>query len=197
LEGGDVLLWELPLEGHDYIIGADCSEGDITSDFGCAGILDVVSGEQVGELHGHFKDHVFASKLAVLGNMYNNALIAVERNNHGHSVLNSLINGERYLNMYHGKDGKAGWVTSGKSKAELLDGSEGLSHALSNNWIICNSEGFLGECRTYEYKSTSKSSMGAQRGKHDDRVMAWAIAWYLRYHARTARGVGGGRLMVA
>jgi hypothetical protein len=198
LLGGDCYIWKLPDPNHDYVIGADCSEGNINSDFACAGVLDVQTGEQVAELHGRWIDYVYARHLAVLGGMYNNALIAVERNNHGHSVINSLANGEGYTNLYVAPDDRVGWVTTGKSKPEMINGTDGLNKAIEEKWIITNSRAFLNECKIFEYKSRAKTSMGAQSGKEnfDDRVMAWAIAWHLRNMARVARDGNGNRRMV-
>ena len=45
---------------------------------------------QCAELHGHFPPRELAAKLIELGSSYNNALLVVERNNHGYGVLAHL-----------------------------------------------------------------------------------------------------------
>ena len=47
-------------------------------------------GTQCAELHGHWPPRELARKLVELGKEYNTALLAVERNNHGHGVLACL-----------------------------------------------------------------------------------------------------------
>lgn len=199
LENGELFIWKDPEPGHEYAIGVDTSEGDINSDFGCAGVLDVDTGEQVAELHGRFKDYVFASKLAELGMLYNMAMIGVERNNHGHSVLNSLIHAEEYPNLYIHEDEKAGWPTNAKTKPMMIDGKGGLAEAIQDKLMGVNSEGFVNECYNFEYKNKStKQGMGAADKTFDDRVMCWAIAWIIRpYVYRIPRDAQGNKLFVS
>ena len=204
LENGNLKIWQEPQKNRTYCIGVDTSEGDINSDYGCAGVLDVETGEQVAELHGRWKDNVFARKLAMLGKWYNNALIGVERNNHGHSVLNSLDNAEVYPNIYvfskklQGGDDKMGFLTSSKTKPIILTASGGLVEAVENKLMKVNSSGFLSECRIFKYLGTSRRhGMGAEEGKYDDRVMAWAIAWFIRLVAVRATDKDGKTLFVA
>ena len=47
-------------------------------------------GLQCAELHGHFPPYELARRVAALGQVYDNALVAVERNNHGYGVLAHL-----------------------------------------------------------------------------------------------------------
>jgi hypothetical protein len=45
---------------------------------------------QCAELHGHFPARELAMKLMTLGSSYHDALLVVERNNHGYGVLAHL-----------------------------------------------------------------------------------------------------------
>jgi hypothetical protein len=125
-------------------------------------------------------------------------MIAVERNNHGHSVINSLLNQEKYPNIYEHDDKKLGFLTTSSSKAIILTSKSGLVNAVEDGELKIYDKEFYRECFTFEYKGTkSGGSMGAMKGSYDDRIMAGAIAWITRNSARIARGADGKRLMVA
>ncbi len=76
-------------------------------------------------MHGHFPPREFAQKLAELGKEYNTALLAVERNNHGHGVLACLQTLE-YPRVFKQK-GQDGWLTSAVSRPVMI---ENLASAL-------------------------------------------------------------------
>ena len=99
-DGGALQIWKQPQKSGGwrdlplaYIIGADTSEGGEHSSYCTAIVIEQGTGEVVASLHGRWHDHVYAEKLAELGHRYNEAVVAVERNNTGLSVLNTLING--------------------------------------------------------------------------------------------------------
>ena len=48
------------------------------------------SGVQCAELRGHFPPAALAAHVKVLAQKYNDALVAVERNNHGYAVLANI-----------------------------------------------------------------------------------------------------------
>jgi len=86
---GGLKVFQNPQEGHRYAIGADVAEGLASGDYSAAVVLDVDSGEQVAELHGHWPPEIFADKLDKLAREYE-GILGVESNNHGHSVLLKL-----------------------------------------------------------------------------------------------------------
>ena len=79
-----------PQPGKDYIIGVDPAGGGSEGDYACAQVIDRASGMQCAELRGHLTPAELASRVAILSRDYNMALVAVERNNHGHAVLGHL-----------------------------------------------------------------------------------------------------------
>jgi len=83
------------------VIGADVGEGLAHGDASAACVLDLKTGEQVAELHGRIPPDRFARVLDALGRYYHRALLGVERNNHGHSTLNTLSHTCQYPNLYH------------------------------------------------------------------------------------------------
>lgn len=175
-------IWKKPRRGRTYVTGADTSEGVLGGDYSCMVVLDRESCEEVAQLHGLFPPPVFAQKCADLGRQYNNALMGVERNNHGHTVLNILKNRIGYGNLYHHREynsttrsRKLGWDTNLRTKPIMIDE---LAQAISEGSLAINDPEFVRECLTYVYND--KGGTTAQNGCHDDRVIARAIALQMR-----------------
>jgi hypothetical protein len=176
-------VWRQPQEGRDYVIGADVGEGLQDGDASCAIVLDRESGEQVAELHGRVPPERFAHLLHALAWHYRRAKLAVERNNHGHSVLNTLRNVLRYPLLYNhvrydhrvGDQVSLGWPTDQSTKPILVDD---LAAAIAGGHAIIHSQALIDECMTFV--TTDAGSQEAQPGKYDDRVMALGIAWQVR-----------------
>jgi hypothetical protein len=185
-----LLVWRQPQEGCDYVIGADVGEGLGDGDASCAVVLDHESGEQVAELHGRLPPERFAHLLNALAWHYRRAKLAVERNNHGHSVLNTLHNVLRYPMLYHhvrydhrvGDQITLGWPTDQATKPILVDD---LGAAIAGGHVIIRSLALIDECMTFI--TTDTGSQEAQQGKYDDRAMALGIAWQVRKRPQ-ARG---------
>jgi len=168
-----LMIWLPTRAGRKYVIGIDPAGGGIEGDYSCAEVIDRKLGTQCAELHGHWAPREFAEKLVKLGNEYNTALLAVERNNHGHAVLACLQN-LNYPRVY-AQDGQDGWWTSAVSRPAMI---ENLGDALIANPRLFRSRRLLEECRTFVRQANG--NMGAAAGTHDDCVMALAIAWEVR-----------------
>lgn len=89
-ENGALRVWYPPASGRSYIIGADPAGGGSNGDFACAQVIDRATGLQCAELRAHLTPQELAVRLAALAREYNDALLVVERNNHGHGVLAHL-----------------------------------------------------------------------------------------------------------
>ncbi len=181
-ENGSFKIWKLPQPQGQYVAGADTAEGIVGGDYSCLVVLDRENCEEVAELHGHFPSPVFARKCAEVCKMYNHALLGVERNNHGHTVLNVLKNKLFYENLYYHQDysgttrnRKLGWETNLRTKPIMIDD---LAQALNEGSMIVHDPEFIRECLTYVYND--KGGTSAQSNCHDDRVMAWAVALQMR-----------------
>jgi hypothetical protein len=177
-------IWQQPIKGRQYVIGADTGEGLADGDASCACVLDRVTGEQVAELHGRVAPDIFGHQLAALGRFYNYALLGVERNNHGHSTLNTLRNTIHYNRLYkhHDYDDQSGkkktilgWPTTSKTRTPMVDD---FCAAVANGDCLIHSAGLIDECFTFVVLGSNDT--GAQEGSHDDRVIAAAFAWQLR-----------------
>jgi hypothetical protein len=176
-------VWQAPVTGHTYLIGADVAEGLEHGDYDAAIVVDRQTGEEVAELHGHWDVDVYAELLNWLGRTYQQATLAVERNNHGHAVLLALARLHHYPALYHhaepleqGKTPQArpGWPTTSTTKPLMIDA---LLVALRDSTYRPWSLAFLSEARVFAVQSNG--SMSAPSGQHDDRVMSRAIAAYL------------------
>ncbi len=167
------LVWLPPQAGRQYIVGVDPAGGGSDGDYSCAQVIERSTGMQCAELCGHFPLHDLASRLFELARSYNNALLAVERNNHGYGVLAHLQNLE-YPHIYK-DDGQDGWLTSAISRPAMI---ENFADVLISDPKLFRSRRLLGECRTFVRYPDGNSRAAA--GTHDDRVMAMAIALGVR-----------------
>lgn len=101
-------IWEEPLPDETYVIGADVARGD-GSDFSTFSILKKVKEPEkmvkVASFKAQVQTNIFAGFLAEIGNFYNNALLCIENNSVGWSVLMELQNLE-YTNIYYSVKGQ-------------------------------------------------------------------------------------------
>jgi len=172
-DNGRLLIWYPREPNRQYVIGVDPAGGGIDGDFSCAQVIDRETGMQCAELHGHYPPKELAEELVKLGKAYNNALLAVERNNHGGSVLAHLHH-LAYPKIYH-HDGQEGWPTNVQTRPRMI---EGLGWALVEAPKYFRSARLLRELRTFvRFKD---GNTGAAPGTHDDCVMAMGIAWAVR-----------------
>lgn len=181
-ENGAELLWYLPEPGRAYIIGADVAEGKDKGDYSAAVVVDAAQGLQCAEWNGKQSMHEFAQTLDRLGRRYNNALIAVERNNQGHAVLEALKHSCHYPRMYRhtsAADGaggaQLGWPTNEHTKPMAVQVLAAMLRAAPTAF---SSRRLLEQCRGYSHNDDGTTS--APPGCHDDLVMAAAIALAVR-----------------
>ena len=90
---GEMRIWRLPHDDYDYVIACDPSQGiDGQGDHDKTGIhvFCVQTWEQCAVVHGLYTPGRAADICAELADYYNDALIGVHRNNHGHAVLLQL-----------------------------------------------------------------------------------------------------------
>jgi hypothetical protein len=156
-----------------YIVGVDPAGGGAEGDYSCAQVIERRTAMQCAELHGHFTPRELANRVAALGEAYNGALLAVERNNHGYGVL-AHLRALSYQNVYR-EGGQEGWLTSVLSRPAMI---ENLAAVLVLAPRLFRSRRFLNECRTFVRHADGSSS--ATNGTHDDCVMAMAVAMAVR-----------------
>jgi hypothetical protein len=169
------------MEGHEYIIGADCAEGvGKEGDNSCFQVLDAASMEQVAEFYSNLvPPNVFAQIINQIGIYYNTATVVVENNAIGSAVLNSLGNDLGYEAVYYENkktSSKLGIKVTPSNRPVLL---EAMQSRLMNGSVRVNSQRLVSEMKTFIY-SAQKKRAEAIRGKHDDAIMALCLALYVR-----------------
>jgi hypothetical protein len=143
-DNGRLTTWFPAQKGRRYIIGADTAGGGSDGDYACAQVIEREMGMQCAELHGHFPPFELARRVADLGQRYEHALVAVERNNHGFGVL-AYLNTLGYENIFE-KDGQLGWLTSAASRPAMIDN---MAAVLMAEPELFHSLRLLEECRTF------------------------------------------------
>jgi hypothetical protein len=190
IPGGYEVRWAERIPGVKYVVGADTSEGIPGRDKSGLGVMRKDTGEQVAEVHGYFSPRVLADHLCRFSREYNDALLGIERENHGHAVIQKVIDlgihqphfkgGSLY---YHSKANargrdrvkKAGWTTNSVTRPVML---EDLSNYIDDAPEMIRSREFLSECITFRLQRNGRFE--ADPGCHDDRVMKWAVANQMR-----------------
>lgn len=202
-------IFELPRPDRFYALAGDPAEGLNESgdhDYASAHIFDTYTWREVAHFHARVDPHVFGLVLADLGWWYRYALLGVERNNHGHSTINTLLNTCEYGRMDDAKVGGLycheeydqvkkkrslvpGWPTTPKTKYLALDF---LKESLYDNTLFIRSRATVQEMITLRKKDRGR--VGAEKGSHDDRVTSLSIIaalLHLRPRAMDHPAVGG------
>jgi len=179
---GAMWVWKEPIDGHEYIIGADASEGQgNNNDNCCFQVIDTATLEQVAEFYSNIiVPHEFAQVLNEVGIYYNNALIVVENMGPGGAVLSNLQFTLFYENLYYeslkSANVKPGIKIGQVNRSLYL---ESLQNRLLNQTVRINSMRFVMELQTFEYNPVTRKAE-AQKGKHDDAIMSMCMALYVR-----------------
>jgi len=176
---GALWIWQEPVSGHEYFFGIDCSEG-VGADNSCIQIIDTDTLEQVGEFYSNIiTPYEFAQVVYELAIFYNNALLIIEDASAGLSVINTLQNELFYENFYYSqsntKNPKVGIKTTVSTRPLILTS---FQTCILQKTLKLNSIRVVNEMKTFEYNSVTKKPE-AHKGKHDDAIMALAIAMYV------------------
>ncbi len=198
----ELRIWHPLEDGRSYVIAADVSEGlgrlpderesdgrrkgkGQKHDRAAGGVFERGTGRHMATVWGYMRPHVLARAIAGLGERYNWAEIAVERNNHGHACLRALNAEQEYPAIFEDNDGREGWVTSPPSRAAALDAFEGAVRG--QQWRSPDIE-LLGEMLTFIVNEQGKAE--AAKGTHDDLVIMAAIAWDVLSRPESHFGMG-------
>lgn len=178
-------IWQKPKPTGVYAIGADVAEG-VGGDASCACVVDCNTGSHVATYWSNIIDiDNYSAELFKLGSYYNKAFICIEANNHGHGVI-ALMGGSAgslaYPNLYKRieyneytqKRGKIiGFKTTQSSKPRLV---ENLKAAIRTGETATQDRYSIQELGNF-VRDDKTGRLGAKGNAHDDRVMAYALAW--------------------
>jgi len=171
---GALEVWFPPQMGKTYIAAVDAAGGGADGDFAAVQVNDRQTGLQCAELQQRLRPAELARVAVQLAREYNQALLAIERNNHGAAVIAYVEMNDRYERLYK-QSGEVGWLTTAASKPEMI---AQLGSVLEHAPQQLRSRRLLAECRTFVAGEHGKT--GAAGGAHDDLVMAMGLALAVR-----------------
>ena len=187
---GMIEVYQNPTK-ENYSLGADTAgEG---SDRSVAQVINIKTLEQVARLSKEkITEDEYAEQLYCLGEFYNSALIGVETNFNGYVLTLLQKMGYPYLyvretvdKIYNTLTKSYGFKTTVATRPQML---AELRVIFKENNRVINSLATLSEMLTFIINANGRAE--AMVGKHDDEVMALAIAYAIRnqkYEPATAR----------
>lgn len=179
-KNGIIKIYKDVEKNRPYVLGGDTA-GDGSDNF-VGEVLDNISGKQAAELSHETDEDLYARQMYCLGMYYNQALIGVEVNfsTYPQKELERL----RYPKLYqrqvedsktHKFMQKGGFKTTQITRPIII---AGLVEIMRDNTEVFNSIEYLRESLSFIKNENGRPE--AEQGKHDDRVMAMAIAHYIR-----------------
>ncbi len=193
-------VWEMPVPGASYVIGADTADGlGGKHDYSVGQVLrigGIGADVHVATFASNTTDAgTFAEILNRMGRFYNEALLATELNaTSGGVVAHALRVNLMYPNLFRPlnygnvslETSLFGWKTTAHSKNRLY---QSMRKALDGRLIAIRDKFTVTEIHNFRREEESSSKMGAIAG-HDDRIMALMIA-YAAAHDRDWDEDGG------
>jgi len=162
-----------------YVIGADPAEGNPTSDDSALTVMDMATGEECAVLAGKYEPSTFGAHIAAISSYYWDAPAMIERNNHGHAVIQSVAEHAEHVQILRGEDGKLGWLSSSLGKKLLY--TECADHFRQN---AQSGTKILHSFASYtQLASIDGNKLRAPDGMHDDRADSFALAHVGRAYA--------------
>ena len=168
---GNVHIWFPPLPGKNYLVAVDPAGGGTAGDYTAMQVVEMEEAWQCAELQAYLSPSEAAQEAAKLAREYNGAMVAVERNSMGLTVLTCLENNQQYKNLWRDKDSMDGFRTTTSSRDRILSR---LYSFLDEERHKLRSERLLRECRSFVRLENGRAE--AKAGEHDDLVLAMAIA---------------------
>lgn len=165
-------VWEAPQPGARYLGCTDTAGGKRTGDWPATLFFDVETRRHVATYRQKVPPSEYARRLAKVGRLFNTALLVVERNHHGGTVLTVLIEQERYPEVWYDHRGEYGWCTTLASRGPALDG---FADAILRGEFESPDALVVSEARTFVRHADGVPR--AQAGCHDDLILAASIGW--------------------
>jgi len=182
VDSGNLKIWKMPTVGHAYVIGADIAEGVKNGAFSAASVIDINEMEQVAEYHGHIPPDEYGDSLFNLGRFYNNAVLIPEAWPGCGAVTTQKLIDLKYPKIWkreksdysHKTESMLfGWETTKRTKPKMI---HKMSEGIKDFAFKIRSSALIDECRSFVYDG---EGMIPQEGCFSDRVIAFAIAWYV------------------
>ena len=178
-ENGPVKIWQDPIPGHVYAIGADTA-GD-GSDYFVAYCLDQSTQEMVATYRSVTDEDLFVKQYEALGRMYNTAMLGPECNFSTYPTMKLQENG--YFNMYVREvedtyldrvTKRYGFKTTSVTRPLVI---AMLVEYARENMAKIHDPALLREMLSFIKNANGRAE--AASGEHDDCIMAFAISLYI------------------
>ena len=181
-------IWEEFDPTCNYLIVADVSRGD-GADYSAFHVLKIETLEIIGEYQGKLTPDLFANMLNQVGREFGNAMMVVENNNIGYTVLDKLIeygyptlyysikSTHEYIEQHQAEalsNSVAGFSTTMKTRPLIV---AKLEEFIRNKLIKVYSSRITNEMKTFIWKNGKPQAM---KGYNDDLIMALAITCWVR-----------------
>ena len=181
-------IWEEHDPSCTYLLTADVARGD-GADYSTFHIIKLETMQVVGEYQGKPTPDLYANMLNQIGREFGNAMMVIENNSIGYTVLDKLIE-YGYPNIYysvkstheyieqhmaeHRNSAVPGFTTSSKTRPLVV---AKLEEFIRNKLITTYSSRLANELRTFIWTNGKPQAL---KGYNDDLVMALAIACWVR-----------------
>lgn len=176
-----IRIWKQPIEGRRYLITSDVASGTAT-DFTTMCIIDLETGEAVGEFKEKITPQEFTPILKELGEYYNTAIVCPELNSYG-LIVSETLRKEKYPKLYFERMNSIlevetyeaeqfempGWKTTEGTRPDML---AKLDYMLSTGKLKIYSKELLAELKHFVWKNNKPQ---AAKKKNDDLVIAYSI----------------------
>lgn len=172
-------IYELPVKDMQYVVSGDVAEGLEKGDESFMTVREKITRNVVACANGILGTDEFAINLQMVGKFYNNANVAPENNNHGHSVCQDLkkLDCDLYETTKVNEKTKqvsvvrAGWTTTPATRPKMLDQ---LEEEIRKNSVELRDEVLISQCKTF-VKNPKTGKPEADGSFLDDGVMSCAI----------------------
>lgn len=183
LDNGNLKIWALPENNRVYAIGVDVAEG-VGADASVVQVFDMTDLKHIEQVACYFSNTIdtitFAERVYMVAEMYGKPVMAVERNGPGVDVCSRLYNDKSYPNFVtYGTESNSKTFRPGIQNSQNTRGPAvtNLKYWLQDATykVRIYDKRFVEELRYFE--RTSNGVWKAQKGYHDDIIMAtvWAL----------------------
>jgi len=181
-------IWEEFKPESSYLLVADVSRGD-GADFSVFHVFKLETMEIIAEYQGKVTPDIFSDIVHGAGKEYGNAMIVVENNSVGYTVLDklkdkgypniyySIKSSHEYIDQYQAETSSraiAGFTTSLKTRPLFVAKFEEF---IRNKLLTIYSKRLVNELDTFIWRNGRPE---AQRGYNDDLIIACAIGCWVR-----------------
>ena len=189
-------IWEEFDPSCNYLMSVDVARGD-GADYSTFHLIKLETLEVVGEYQGRPTPDLYATMVNQIGREFGNAMVVVENNSIGYTVLDKLVD-YGYPNLYYSvkstheyieqyqaeyqSSAIAGFSTTMKTRPLII---AKLEEFIRNKLIKIYSSRTVNEFKTFVWRNGKPQAM---KSYHDDLIMALAIGCWVRDTAIQSSG---------